>query len=88
MGFCVYILLNTSRTQTYVGQTEDLGERLKLHNSGRVRSTRNKGPWRLFHIEEYDSRAAAMKRERWYKSPKGRGRIREVLSRAGEKPDR
>jgi predicted GIY-YIG superfamily endonuclease len=34
MAFCVYILYSDLTGKYYAGQTEDMNERLKLHNPG------------------------------------------------------
>lgn len=52
----------------YVGSTEDLENRLKLHNVGKVRSTKAKRPWKLLGYELYNLRSEAVKRERFLKS--------------------
>ncbi len=77
--YVVYILVNGDRNRTYVGQTRDLAERLRLHNAGGVRSTRGHGRWEVLHTEECPSRSAAMERERYYKSAVGRKQIAKLL---------
>ena len=71
--------LSFTWTQTYVGQTDDLSERLKLHNEGRVRSTKGFGPWQVLYCEEHETRGEAMRREKWFKSRSGRRRIKRLL---------
>jgi len=59
-----YILM-CSNDQYYVGSTEDLEERLKLHNSGKGgRFTKLHRPVSLVYKEEFDTYAEAFKRER------------------------
>ncbi len=77
--FCVYILLSESAARTYVGQTEDLEERVRKHNAGGVRSTKAYRPWRVIHVEEYGTRAEAMEREQWLKSRTGRKFVAALL---------
>ena len=66
MKVTVYILQNTDG-QFYIGQTNNLSDRLKRHNQGRVPYTKGKGPWILVHQEEYMNRADAMRREKQVK---------------------
>jgi putative endonuclease len=73
------------KNETYVGQTEDIGSRLVLHNRGRVRSTSHGIPWRVIHTEECSSRAGAMAREKWFKSKSGRMEIGKILGEMKEK---
>lgn len=61
--FFVYILKSKKDKSLYIGYTKDLRKRLKEHNSGLVRSTKPKGPWRLVYYESYASRQDAIKRE-------------------------
>ncbi|MFQ6616704.1 MAG: GIY-YIG nuclease family protein [Fidelibacterota bacterium] len=56
-------MLQNPRGQFYKGYTEHLDNRLARHNEGRVPFTRNKGPWKLVHVETFESRSRAMKRE-------------------------
>jgi len=53
----------------YTGITKDLDSRMKLHLSGKgSRYTRMHKPKKLVYVEEFDSRAEAMKRERKIKT--------------------
>ena len=62
-GFFVYILKSSIDNTLYTGQTNNLKERLKKHNLGRIKSTKNKIPYSLVYFEEHDSRSNAMHRE-------------------------
>lgn len=70
--YVVYVLYSKQYRKTYVGQTSNLSTRLRLHNSGKVRSTKVYSPWVLIYSENYASRSKAMNRENWFKSPTGR----------------
>ncbi|HSB82697.1 MAG TPA: GIY-YIG nuclease family protein [Candidatus Methylomirabilis sp.] len=59
MPYWVYILKSESTGQFYVGQTNDVEDRLRRHNAGRVTATRNRGPWQLGYREEHPTRPAA-----------------------------
>jgi len=56
----------------YIGYTRDVNERLRLHNSGQVISTRSSLPWQLFYKEEFESERDAIIRERQLKAWKSR----------------
>jgi len=75
MAYYVYVLVNPDG-KMYVGQTSDLDRRLAEHNdrsqNRKKYTSLNRGPWGLAHKEGYDSRAEAMRRERFLKSGKGR----------------
>ncbi|MCJ7510908.1 MAG: GIY-YIG nuclease family protein [Dehalococcoidia bacterium] len=64
----------------YVGSTSKAPEtRLREHNSGSNRWTRQNRPFKLVYYEECQSRADAIRRERFLKSGAGR-RIRDDLA--------
>jgi putative endonuclease len=81
LQFTVYILENP-QGQLYVGQTDDLSQRLQDHNSpikiGR-KFTHKNGPWKLVWSEPHPTRAEAMARERQIKSMKSSRWIRQNL---------
>ena len=84
MSYFVYAVRSESTGKIYIGQTNNLLERIKRHN-GELFSKDgsytkvNKGPWTLFYKEEVMSRAAALIRERQLKSQKGREFIRSIV---------
>jgi putative endonuclease len=69
MSHFVYVLFSQGTPRTYVGETRSIVEWLNQHNAGKVRSTKAYRPWRCVHLEEYSTRAEALVRERWLKSP-------------------
>jgi putative endonuclease len=73
--FCTYILKSNSTGKLYIGQTNNLSERLSLHNSNQVLSTKNKGPWELIFYKEFPDRSNAMKLETKLKKWKNKERI-------------
>ncbi|WP_420490402.1 GIY-YIG nuclease family protein [Mucilaginibacter jinjuensis] len=52
MKFTVYILYSASIAKYYIGQTQDINERLILHNSGTFAGSSTKAgiPWVVFHV--------------------------------------
>ncbi len=58
--FCVYILVSKCDGSLYTGQTKDLKQRLRRHNSGSVKSTKNKIPYEIGYFETFKTRAEAM----------------------------
>jgi len=72
MPYWVYVLRSESANRRYVGQTDDLEQRLARHSSGLVFSTAPYRPWRLVLSEEFEVRSEAMRREQHLKSGKGR----------------
>jgi len=70
--FFVYIIEATESKRYYVGQTEDLEERLSRHNQGRNLSTKSYIPWQLKWWKGYETRSEAVKVERKLKGIKKR----------------
>ncbi|MEQ3691778.1 MAG: GIY-YIG nuclease family protein [Flavobacterium sp.] len=68
--FFVYILFSASKAKYYVGQTNNIEDRLIRHNSGFVKSTKLGLPWNLVRFFEVSTRSEAMSLE---KKIKGRG---------------
>ncbi|MEE9288614.1 MAG: GIY-YIG nuclease family protein [Bacteroidota bacterium] len=85
-GHYVYVLFSPSHKRTYVGESEDHRLRLRQHNAGKVRSTKAYRPWVSIHVESHATRPEALKRERWYKTPVGRGKIASLLKQGGVAP--
>lgn len=66
--YFVYILFSKRDKKLYVGCTSDVGERLKRHNRGEVKTTKHRTPLVLIHIEEFKDKGEAFNRERFFKS--------------------
>ena len=58
-----YIIESTTRNRWYYGHTQDTEARLRQHNSGSTKSTKNRGPWVLIFERAFDSRTEANKFE-------------------------
>ncbi|HQV77334.1 MAG TPA: GIY-YIG nuclease family protein [Chitinophagales bacterium] len=77
--FYVYVLKSQQTKSLYKGQTENVVNRLKEHNNGKVKSTKAYLPWEMVYIEEFESRDEAVKREKYLKSGIGRQFLKEKL---------
>ena len=71
MSYFAYILKSDYDQTYYYGSTNNLQERLKIHNSGKSRYTKGRRPWKLHYHEEFATRGEAMKREKFFKSIEG-----------------
>jgi putative endonuclease len=80
MFFYVYILESQTTARYYVGQTQDLDERVAYHNANYSKSLKNRGPWQLVYTEKHATRAEAMRRERQIKSWKDCEMIQQLVS--------
>ena len=70
--YFVYILYSKKFERNYVGLTSDLEQRLKSHNSGKVKSTKSYRPWEIVYSESYETIIEARKREKYLKTAAGR----------------
>jgi putative endonuclease len=78
--FVVYILYSEKFNQNYTGYTSNLIERFKSHNSLSTKGhTIKYRPWIVIHIEFFDSKAEAMKREKFLKTGIGRKFIKKLI---------
>lgn len=80
--FRVYILLSEATGRRYTGSSNDLERRLHEHNSGQSPATRHGVPWRLVYSEPYPTKAEAYRRERYFKTGKGRDELEALLQKA------
>ncbi len=78
--FYVCILHSETAPDTfYVGFTEDLRTRLKIHNSGHVPHTAKSRPWRIKTAMAFTDRQRATEFERYLKSSSGRAFAKKRL---------
>ena len=78
--FHVYILQSEQSGRYYVGQTQDVEERLAYHNANYSKALKNRGPWRLVHREAFLTRVEAVRRERQIKAWKDRKMVERLVS--------
>ncbi len=70
-NYFVYFLRSKKDESLYIGQTNNIEQRLQRHNKGQVTSTKGRIPFDLIHFETYSSRQEAMLREKELKSSRG-----------------
>jgi putative endonuclease len=63
MMYVVYILYSQKTGRYYVGQTQNIEKRLERHNSGRNKSTKAGIPWKIVHVEYFEDRPSAVRKE-------------------------
>ena len=76
MRAVTYILQSLKDNRTYVGSTSDFKRRFIQHNDGRVKSTKNRIPFKVLLTEEFEVLVDARRRERWWKSGAGRRKLK------------
>jgi len=80
MSYYVYVI-SCQDNSFYTGYTKDLDSRMRLHMNGKAaRYTRIHRPKKIVYIEEFSSRAEAMKREKWIKRLNHRQKLELIKS--------
>ena len=78
--FTVYVLYSKNFQKTYAGFSSDFKARLKSHNEvGKKDWAVRYRPWEVLFTEVYDTKAEAMKSEKFYKSGQGRESIKKRI---------
>ena len=58
--FFVYIIYSSIKEKFYIGQTNDIEDRLRRHNSGQSLATKNGIPWKMIYSIQLNSRSEAV----------------------------
>ncbi len=70
--YYTYTLLSEKSHRFYFGSTNDLKQRIKLHNSGNVKSTKLNLPWKLVWYGAFETEKQARDFELYLKSGSGK----------------
>ena len=77
--FYFYILKSKKIGKYYIGSTENFENRLKLHNSGMVKSTKSSKPWQPVLIQNFPTLREARRMEMKVKKWKSRKAIERLV---------
>jgi len=77
--YYVYVLKSHLDDKLYIGYTTNLENRLREHENGEVISTRTRRPFELIFYESYRSMQDAKRREKYFKTSKGKSSLRMML---------
>ena len=77
--YYVYVLRNLVDGKLYIGYTTNLRNRFQQHQDGAVTSTKSRRPFELIFYEGYKSMEDAKRRERYFKTSKGKSSLRLML---------
>ncbi|MFC3416853.1 GIY-YIG nuclease family protein [Algoriphagus hitonicola] len=77
--YYAYVLKSKLHDYFYKGHCKDLTKRLEQHNSGMTTSIRPYLPFELVYFEEFESLSEAIKREKYFKTSRGRKFLKEKL---------
>jgi putative endonuclease len=69
--YYAYILQSLKDHKFYYGHTFNLDIRLKEHNTGKVRATKGRRPFKVHYTETFLTKSEAIKRELFFKSIDG-----------------
>lgn len=81
--YSVYAIYNLEHKKTYIGQTKNLTDRIRMHNEKIIKgyTSRFSGEWVLIYSETQPNRMAATLREKQLKSFRGREFIKKYIPR-------
>jgi len=77
--YYVYVIFSLKDKKLYIGFTLDVKRRLKEHNQGKNISTKPRRPFELIYYEAHYAKADAQKRERYFKTTKGKVTLKQIL---------
>jgi putative endonuclease len=77
--YYVYILQSLKDKKLYIGYSENLKRRFAEHQNGEVQSTKPRRPFELIFYEAYKNIADAKRREKYFKTNKGKSSLRMML---------
>jgi len=77
--YFVYAIKSILRNYIYVGMSNDLERRLKQHNNGQNKTTKAYSPFILILSEVFETREAARKKEKYFKSGIGKEYLKTLL---------
>jgi len=77
--YYAYILLSLKDHKFYIGYISNLKERLDNHNTGGTKSTSPRRPLKLIYYEAFVSEKDAKRRERYFKTTKGKKTLKLML---------
>lgn len=80
MFYYIYIIQSEKDNQFYTGYTNNLRERLKLHNEGKVFSTKKRIPFKLVYFEGCMNQQDATHREKYLKTSWGKRYLKTRLA--------
>ncbi len=83
MEYIVYIICSKVTGKFYIGYTLDITKRMRYHNAGKNKSTKNDRPWKIVYTESYQSKTDALKREKKIKSYKSGNSFKKLINQAG-----
>ncbi len=79
--YYTYVSKSDIDGRMYTGYTSDLRKRLNEHNSGKVTSTKSRGPFELIYYEACLNQQDSTAREKYLKTGMGKRYLKNRLKR-------
>jgi putative endonuclease len=80
----VYVLRSARDKKFYIGSTNNLRRRLSEHQQGKNISTAKRLPMELVYFEGHRDLEDAIRREKYFKTTKGKVTLRQIMRNALE----
>lgn len=80
--YYVYVLFSLKDQKFYIGFSTDVTRRFKEHSQGKNTSTKPRRPFELIYYEAHYAKADAQKRERYFKTTKGKATLKQMLKQS------
>jgi len=77
--YYTYVLKSQKDKRLYIGYSSDLRNRLNKHSNGEVKSTKHRRPLELIFYEAFKNKKDAQRREKYFKTDKGKSSLRQIL---------
>lgn len=77
--FFIYSIVSLIDNRIYVGISQNVEQRIREHNAGKVSSTKHFVPWVKFFTQFAGNAPEARKLEKYYKSAAGKRKLRKIL---------
>jgi len=78
-AFFTYVLRSLKDGKMYIGFTQDLRKRFQEHQNGKSTATECRRPLELIFYEAYKNKYDALRREKYFKSSKGKTTLKSML---------
>ena len=79
LPYCVYVLQSQKDLLLYHGFTTNIERRIEDHNKGTTTSTSKRRPLKIVHCEMYLSKKDALRREKYFKTTRGKRMLKLML---------
>jgi putative endonuclease len=78
--YWTYIIYSAGYDKYYIGYSSDIEKRVAAHNHEKNKGyTKRYQPWALVYSKRFSSKAEAMRHEKYLKSLKNKGYLKEII---------